>query len=132
MGRSTTPSRSTRVPAVEVQRIYEARAASGYRVLVDRLWPRGIRKEDAGLDEWCKDVAPSTELRRWYGHAPERFHEFARRYREELRRPPASEALAHLRAAARGRRIVLLTATRDVDRSGARVLRDRLAGRATR
>ncbi len=98
----------------------------GYRVLVDRLWPRGITKADAHLDEWCKAVAPSTELRRWYGHVAERFDEFARRYREELRRPPASDAVAHLREIARKRSIVVLTATREVDRSAARVLRDRL------
>ena len=65
---------------------------AGYRVLVDRLWPRGITKAEAALDEWLKDVAPSTELRRWYGHDVERFDEFARRYRAELRRPPASVA----------------------------------------
>lgn len=98
----------------------------GYRVLVDRLWPRGKKKDDLVLDEWAKDVAPSTELRRWYGHDPARFDEFAHRYRDELRRAPASDAVAHLAGLARRRRVSLLTATRDVDHSGARVLCDHL------
>ncbi len=126
MAGSTGAPRSTRKHRVELRRIYDDTPGSGYRVLVDRLWPRGVTKEDAHLDEWCKAVAPSTELRRWYGHAPERFDEFARRYREELHQPPASEAVAHLREIARKRSIVVLTATREVDRSAARVLRDRL------
>ena len=111
----------------EVHRIYEVgHGPSGYRVLVDRLWPRGIKKEDAALDEWAKDAAPSAELRRWYGHDPEKFDEFARRYQRELTRPPASDAVAHLRALANDKHVVLLTATRDVDHSGAGVLRDYL------
>jgi uncharacterized protein YeaO (DUF488 family) len=99
-----------------------AEGEAGPRVLVDRIWPRGVRKVDAALDEWLKDVAPSTELRRWYGHEPERFEEFARRYRDELRRPPASQALAHLVDLCRPGGLTLLTATRDVDHSAARVL----------
>jgi len=95
-------------------------------VLVDRLWPRGVKKEDADLDEWNRDVAPSTELRRWYGHVPARFDEFARRYGDELARPPASEAVAHLVRVGREQHVVLLTATRDLDHSGARVLHDHL------
>jgi uncharacterized protein YeaO (DUF488 family) len=93
-------------------------------VLVDRIWPRGIRKEDAHLDEWCKDVAPSTELRRWYGHDPERFDEFARRYRAELRQPAQAAAVEHLREVARMRPVILLTATKRVDISQAAVLAD--------
>lgn len=112
----------------EVRRIYED-DATGYRVLIDRLWPRGIKKADAHLDEWLKDAAPTTELRRWYGHDPERFSEFARRYRDELRRPPASDAADHLLKLASTRRVVLLTATGDVEHSGARVLRDHLESR---
>jgi uncharacterized protein YeaO (DUF488 family) len=105
---------------------------SGYRVLVDRLWPRGVTKVDAALDEWLQDVAPSTELRRWYGHDVTRFEEFARRYRAELLRHPASNAVQHLIEAARTRTITLLTATRDVEHSGARVLQERLTSRASR
>jgi uncharacterized protein YeaO (DUF488 family) len=116
---------------LEVRRIYDDhRGGAGYRVLVDRLWPRGIKKDEAALDEWLKDAAPSTELRRWYGHDPARFAEFSRRYRAELRRPPASDAVDHLLGLTATRAVILLTATRDVERSGARVLRDHLASRA--
>jgi uncharacterized protein YeaO (DUF488 family) len=120
-------SESARYRAPEVRRIYHDEGTAGYRVLVDRLWPRGIKKADANLDEWLKDAAPSTELRRWYGHDPDRFAEFARRYRAELRRLPASGAVDHLRRLASSRVVVLLTATSDVEHSGACVLRDHLA-----
>lgn len=93
-------------------------------MLVDRVWPRGVSKEAAALDDWCKDVAPSTELRRWYGHDPEKFAEFAKRYRAEL--AGASAALDDLRAT--HGLLTLLTATRDVERSQAAVLAAVLAG----
>lgn len=96
-------------------------------MLVDRLWPRGVSKRVAALDEWAQDLAPTSELRRWYGHDPERFDDFARRYRDELGRGRAPEVIARLRARARDNRITLVTATRDVERSGARVLLDVLA-----
>lgn len=102
----------------------------GYRVLVDRLWPRGITKADAALDEWLKDAAPSTELRRWYGHDVERFDEFATRYGDELGEPPASDAADRLVELAGTERLMLLTATRDVEHSGARVLERFLTDRA--
>ncbi len=115
---------------LHLKRVYEPPAEDdGLRVLVDRLWPRGISKHDAALDEWLKDVAPSTELRRWYGHEPARFAEFRRRYREELEQPPASDAARHLRNLGEPR-VVLLTATRDIERSGALVLCDHLAAMA--
>jgi uncharacterized protein YeaO (DUF488 family) len=109
---------------VLLRRVYdhEGRDESGRRVLVDRLWPRGVSKADAALDDWFRDVAPSTELRRWYGHDPQRFEEFARRYRAELRTPPASIALERLVAVARRETVELVTATRDVEHSGAQVL----------
>jgi uncharacterized protein YeaO (DUF488 family) len=112
-----------------VVRIYEEPSRTrAYRVLVDRLWPRGISKQRAELDEWLKDVAPSDELRRWYGHDPAKFEEFARRYRAELRRRPASQASTHLlELAPHHNEVMLLTATKDVERSGARVLLDHLA-----
>ncbi len=112
-------------PDVEIVRVYEdpGRRRGDHRVLVDRLWPRGVTKEAVDFDEWAKDVAPSTELRRWYGHVPDRFSEFSRRYRRELAGPPASESVTRLRGLATERRLVLLTATRDVDRSGSAVLR---------
>ncbi len=79
----------TKTPSFEIRRAYDEPTKGTYRVLVDRLWPRGVTKEKAAVDEWAKDVAPSADLRRWYGHEPEKFSEFARRYRRELslRRP---------------------------------------------
>jgi len=121
---------TTRHREPEVRRIYHDDAGgAGYRVLVDRLWPRGIKTADANLDEWLKNAAPSAELRRWYGHDPERFTEFARRYRAELRRQPASDAVDHLLRVGSIQPLVLLTATGDVEHSGAWVLRDHLASR---
>ena len=115
---------------VTIVRVYEApsRLSNERRVLVDRLWPRGLRKEEIDFDEWVKDAAPSTELRRWYGHVPERFDEFAHRYRVELERNPAAAVVTRLRADAQTSHLVLLTATRDVERSGAEVLRSALDG----
>jgi uncharacterized protein YeaO (DUF488 family) len=109
---------------VELRRVYDddALRGRGYHVLIDRLWPRGVSKADLPLDEWLKDVAPSTELRRWYGHDVDKFDEFARRYRAELREPPASDALEHLVDIASRRRLTLLTATRDVEHSAGQVL----------
>jgi uncharacterized protein YeaO (DUF488 family) len=117
-------------PDVRVRRVYEDPSREdGTRVLVDRVWPRGLSKDDAALDEWSKDVAPSTELRRWYGHDPERFREFAERYRSELTSgDEAGEALAHLRDLASAGRLTLLTATKDVDHSQAVVLAEELGG----
>lgn len=108
---------------VWVRRIYDPPAADdGIRVLVDRVWPRGIRKEAAAIDEWAKDVAPSTELRKWYGHVPERFAEFEARYRGELATQTGRNALDHLRALAKRDALTLVTATRDADHSQAAVL----------
>lgn len=110
--------------SVRLKRIYDPPADDdGTRVLVDRVWPRGISKADASWDRWDKDVAPSTGLRSWYGHDPARFEEFAARYRAELRE---SAALAELRAI-RGR-ITLLTATKDLEHSQAAVLAAVLTG----
>ncbi|MCB0978041.1 MAG: DUF488 family protein [Acidimicrobiales bacterium] len=111
-----------------VERAYDDPQPGRYRVLVDRLWPRGVTKERAALDEWCKEVAPSADLRKWYGHVPERFDEFARRYRAELAEAEAPAALDALRAKATEGEVALVTATRDVERSGAEVLRVVLEG----
>ncbi len=117
-------------PAVDVVRVYgdSGRAGDDYRVLVDRLWPRGLTKHVVDCDEWAKDVTPSAELRRWYGHDAERYAEFARRYRAELALEPAASALRALRRVRTTRRLVLLTATRDVEHSGATVLRSAIVG----
>lgn len=109
---------------VQVRRIYDDAAdGDGTRVLVDRVWPRGLRRDDARYDEWIKAVAPSTELRKWYGHDPERFDEFRRRYRAEL---DGSESLDRLRSLAGDGTLTLLTATKDPEASQAAVLRELL------
>jgi uncharacterized protein YeaO (DUF488 family) len=115
--------------SVWVRRVQEDPTPNdGTRVLVDRLWPRGITKADAAYDYWNKDVAPSTELRTWYGHEEEKFAEFAERYRAELDSDAGRAALRELTGCVRGKRLTLLTATRDVNHSQARVLADLLDG----
>lgn len=112
---------------VRLRRVYDDPAPDdGVRVLVDRVWPRGLTKAEVHLDEWLKDIAPSTELRRWYGHRPERFIEFRRRYLIELRDAQPAAAADRLRELARTRTVTLLTATRDVEHSQAAVLSDLL------
>jgi uncharacterized protein YeaO (DUF488 family) len=112
---------------IRVRRVYEEPVAEdGARVLVDRLWPRGLTKDKARLDEWCKQVAPSTELRTWYQHDPERFAEFGRRYRSELEAPERADAVAHLRELAKSGVLTLLTATKQPEISEAAVLADLL------
>ena len=108
---------------VRVRPVREPRGADdGTRVLVDRLWPRGLTKAAADLDEWCKEIAPSTDLRRWYGHAPERFEEFRRRYLAELEDPERAAAFAHLGDLLGGGNLTLLTATARTEISQASVL----------
>ncbi|WP_326545539.1 DUF488 family protein [Mycolicibacterium sp. ND9-15] len=120
----------TRQRHVRVRRIYDpASADDGTRILVDRIWPRGMTKARAQLDEWCKNVAPSTELRTWYRHDPKLFDEFARRYGEELAESARADALAHLRDLADKHTLTLLTASKAVDISEAAVLADLLAER---
>lgn len=108
---------------IRIRRVYDsAAAADGVRVLVDRIWPHGLRKEAAHLDSWAKDVAPSTELRHWYGHDPAKFDEFRRRYTAELTGSAQREALGRLRAMATERPVTLLTATKDLRISQVAVL----------
>jgi uncharacterized protein YeaO (DUF488 family) len=115
---------------VEVVRVYDIGSGDGrLKILVDRLWPRGVRKETAPVDLWLKAVAPSTGLRKWYGHQPERFDEFAERYRQELQQPPARDALRELCRHTEAGDVALVTATKDVERSGACVLRGVLLGK---
>jgi uncharacterized protein YeaO (DUF488 family) len=110
-------------PDIRVRRVYdEPSPADGARVLVDRIWPRGLRKDAARLDDWAKDAAPSTDLRKWYGHDPARFGEFRRRYLAELTGSAQRAALGRLRALAAAGPVTLLTATKDVAHSQAAVL----------
>ncbi|HET9256963.1 MAG TPA: DUF488 family protein [Pseudonocardiaceae bacterium] len=112
---------------IEVRRVYDKFTPDdGVRVLVDRIWPRGLRKDEANLDEWARDVAPSTGLRTWYGHDPGKFGEFRSRYRRELGDPARRAVLEHLRALAGRNPLTLLTATTDVEHSHARVLAELL------
>ena len=109
--------------AFKTKRIYEPAAkGDGYRVLIDRLWPRGIKKEDAKLDEWARELAPSTDLRKWFGHDPQRFDEFRRRYIKELK--SQDEELQALRRRARKGTVTLLFGARDTEHNDAVVLAD--------
>jgi uncharacterized protein YeaO (DUF488 family) len=111
----------------KLRRVYEEPLASdGMRILVDRVWPRGLTRDAARLDEWIKDVAPSTSLRRWYGHRPERFAEFRDRYLAELAGPEPAAALSRLRTFCGAGTVTLLTATKDVSHSQAAVLAELL------
>ncbi len=106
---------------VRTKRVQEGAAkADGHRVLVDRIWPRAVSQEKAQLDEWIPDVAPSDELREWFGHDPERFDEFRRRYVQELR--PRRKLLSDLRRRARDGTVTLLFAAKDTERNNAVVL----------
>ena len=110
---------------IKLKRAYEPAARTdGTRVLVDRLWPRGLSKEDAAIDHWCKELAPSTALRQWFGHEPERWVEFRKRYKAELAQQP--EALAELRGFARKGPITLLFATHDELHNNAVVIHELL------
>lgn len=108
---------------VRLKRAYEpVEAADGTRVLVDRLWPRGVSRSDAALDQWMKDIAPSTELRKWFGHDPARWEEFCRRYREELKQN--GELLSQLRSLARNSPVTLVYSAHDEIHNDAVVLRE--------
>ena len=111
---------------VSIKRVYDpSTQADGRRILVDRIWPRGLTKEKAGIALWLKEVAPSTELRKWYGHEPAKWPEFRERYLEELARDPA--ALQRLRAEAAAGRTTLVFAAHDAERSNAAVLVEALS-----
>jgi uncharacterized protein YeaO (DUF488 family) len=115
---------------IALKRAYDEPAESdGTRVLVERLWPRGLSKERAHIDLWLKEIAPSTELRRWYGHEPDKFEEFRRRYESELAGEPARTAVNKLRDMAEHGKVTLVFATHDVEHSNAAVLRDYLMHR---
>jgi uncharacterized protein YeaO (DUF488 family) len=108
---------------LRVGRVYDPPSGEdGRRILVDRLWPRGLSKDHAALDGWCKAVAPSDELRRWYDHDPDRFDEFAARYREEMEDPERAAALEAIVAAAKAGTVSLLTATKELSLSHAPII----------
>ena len=121
---------STKILArdIKLKRAYNPPSPrDGKRILIDRLWPRGIKKSDAAIDRWIKDIAPSTALRKWFGHDPARWREFRRRYAAEIR--DHADPLAELRAAARKGPITLIFGARDEFHNDAVVLRDVLLGR---
>jgi len=123
-----TGARSVGEPDVRLKRAYDpAEAGDGYRVLIDRLWPRGVSKERAHLHEWARELAPSRELRTWFGHDPERFAEFERRYRTEL--AERHEKLDELRRRARQGTLTLVYAARDEAHNDAVVLAELLLER---
>ena len=106
---------------IKIKRIYDQpQSEDGYRVLVDRLWPRGISKEEAALDEWLKDIGPSNELRKWFGHIPERFPEFEQKYLDELKEK--STLTDHLKTIAQQKTITLLYSAKDQQHNQAVVL----------
>jgi uncharacterized protein YeaO (DUF488 family) len=115
-------------PRIKLARVYEdPDPDEGERVLVDRLWPRGFRKGDPRVGRWMPKVAPSTELRRWYSHQPERFDEFASRYADELKTEEGAQELADLREMVRKGPVTLVTAVRDLNSSHVAVLSDLLS-----
>ncbi len=110
---------------ITVQRVYEGTGPEGnYRVLVDRMWPRGLRRADLGLDQWDRDIAPSSTLRQWFGHVEERWAEFRKRYQAELAAPEQQARIAALLDAAGERPLTLLYGARDTEHNQAVVLRD--------
>jgi len=121
--RSARPSRpKRRASSIAIKRAYDKPSAKdGVRILVDRLWPRGLSKAKLKIDAWPRELTPSTDLRKWYGHEPARFAEFRRRYRAEL--AEHAKELDAVRTMVKGRSATLITATREVDLSHAAVMR---------
>lgn len=118
----------TKKPDIRLKRAYDAAAdADGYRILVDRVWPRGVSKEKLRLDDWPKELAPSTELRKWIHHDPEKWEEFKKHYFEELE--DQKEALEALEKTCREKTVTLIFAARDTERNNAAALKDFLEAR---
>ena len=112
---------------IKLKRVYDPYADSdGKRILVDRLWPRGIKKEDARIDHWLKDIAPSDELRKWFSHDPAKWEEFKKRYRKELE--DRQETIRDLRTEARRKTVTLLFAAKDTERNNAVALKEIIEG----
>ncbi|ABG05479.1 protein of unknown function DUF488 [Rubrobacter xylanophilus DSM 9941] len=115
--------------ALRVKRVYEEPGEDdGYRVLVDRVWPRGLSRERARLSEWRKELAPSGELRKWFGHRPERWEEFKERYRRELEESGGLEGLRELARRAERENVTLLFGAKDAEHNNARALAEFAAG----
>ena len=113
---------------IQIKRVYEDKSKDdGHRVLIERLWPRGVSKEDAHFDEWMKELAPSTELRKWFDHKPERFEEFSKRYKKEL--AEKKELLDKLKELAKKRKVTLLFAAKDTEINNAVVIQEVLMGK---
>lgn len=111
---------------IYLERIYDPPHHAGYRVLADRLWPRGLSKEKAALDEWCKALSPSAELRTWFAHDPAKWKEFSQRYRDELR--DGREEAGALLERADGKSLILLSAAKDTEHTHTIVLKRYLSG----
>ncbi|HLZ89779.1 MAG TPA: DUF488 family protein [Puia sp.] len=112
-------------PTIDIKRVYAAREkADGIRILVDRLWPRGIKKEEAHIEEWAKDIAPSAELREWYGHDPDRWPEFQKKYKAELKHNESLDAF--IEKYQHEKHLTLIYATKDEQHTHALVLKDYL------
>ncbi len=106
--------------SLHIKRAYESHAAEdGFRILIDRLWPRGVSKDAAHIDLWLKDLAPSTELRKWFGHDPERWAEFKKRYHHELGGAEQKEALAELRQHMHQGKVTLVYGAKDEEHNDA-------------
>jgi uncharacterized protein YeaO (DUF488 family) len=119
---------SIAVDHIKLKRAYEPPASDdGTRILIDRLWPRGVKRADAAIDEWMKDIAPSTGLRKWFGHDPARWQEFRRRYQSEIRQHP--DEFDRLRTLAQNGPITLVFSAHDEAHNDAVVLKDLLLGR---
>ena len=113
--------------SINIKRVYDDKSQDdGYRVFIDRLWPRGVKKEDAHFDEWLKDLSPSTELRKWFDHDPDRFDEFRKRYKKELQEH--KDDLDKLRKRAKTEKITLLYAAKDEEMNNAVVVKEILEG----
>lgn len=108
---------------IKIKRIYEDPSSNdGYRILIDRIWPRGVSKEDAKLDDWNKDIAPTAKLRKWFDHDPDKFEEFTKKYRKEL--DGKKEGLEEIRRKAKDRTVTLLYGAKDTEHNQAVVLQN--------
>ena len=113
---------------LSVKRVYESKeAGDGVRILVDRLWPRGLRSAEAGINEWMKDVAPSDDLRKWFAHDPEKWPEFKRKYAGELSEPSKAALLKRIAKLAASGNVTLVYSAKDTEHNNARVLEELIA-----